>query len=79
MFFANWMLGGPWDSQGIRGSQRFVEDVWNLIVEPLPEAGGVAPAYSLIADYFPPERRARALRRRRARRRVRRARAHRPA
>lgn len=25
------------------------------------EAGGVAPAYSLIADYFPPERRARAL------------------
>lgn len=25
------------------------------------EAGGVAPSYSLIADYFPPERRARAL------------------
>lgn len=25
------------------------------------EAGGVAPAYALIADYFPPERRARAL------------------
>ncbi len=25
------------------------------------EAGGVAPAYSLISDYFPPERRARAL------------------
>ncbi len=25
------------------------------------EAGGVAPAYSLIADYFPPEKRARAL------------------
>ncbi|HEX8568409.1 MAG TPA: MFS transporter [Caulobacteraceae bacterium] len=25
------------------------------------EAGGVAPAYSLIADYFPPEQRARAL------------------
>ena len=25
------------------------------------EAGGVAPAYSLIADYFPPDRRARAL------------------
>ncbi len=25
------------------------------------EAGGVAPAYALIADYFPPARRARAL------------------
>src|SRR4029078_5024253 len=25
------------------------------------EAGGVAPSYALIADYFPPERRARAL------------------
>ncbi|MDP0880718.1 MFS transporter, partial [Klebsiella variicola] len=25
------------------------------------EAGGVAPAYSLIADYFPPRQRARAL------------------
>lgn len=27
----------------------------------LGEAGGVAPSYALIADYFPPERRARAL------------------
>jgi leucyl-tRNA synthetase len=42
MFFARWELGGPWDSQGIRGSQRFVEDVWNLVVEPVPEASGVA-------------------------------------
>ena len=25
------------------------------------EAGGVAPSYALISDYFPPERRARAL------------------
>jgi leucyl-tRNA synthetase len=42
MFFARWDLGGPWDSQGIRGSQRFVEDVWNLLVEPLPAAKGKA-------------------------------------
>jgi len=34
MFFARWDQGGPWDSQGIRGSQRFLEDVWNLVVEP---------------------------------------------
>jgi leucyl-tRNA synthetase len=42
MFFARWELGGPWDSQGIRGSARFVEDVWNLLVEPLPAAAGTA-------------------------------------
>ncbi len=40
MFFARWDLGGPWDSQGIRGSQRFLEDVWNLIVEPVPQTVG---------------------------------------
>jgi leucyl-tRNA synthetase len=42
MFFARWDLGGPWDSQGIRGAQRFVEDVWNLVLEPLPEQRGEA-------------------------------------
>ncbi len=44
MFFARWDLGGPWDSQGIRGTQRFLEDVWNLVVEPRPTAGGKATA-----------------------------------
>jgi leucyl-tRNA synthetase len=42
MFFARWELGGPWDSQGIRGSLRFVEDVWNLVVEPKPPSKGEA-------------------------------------
>jgi leucyl-tRNA synthetase len=42
MFFARWELGGPWDSQGIRGSSRFVDDVWNLIVEPRPAVEGTA-------------------------------------
>jgi len=42
MFFARWDLGGPWDSQGIKGSQRFVEDVWNLVVEPKPAVQGPA-------------------------------------
>jgi leucyl-tRNA synthetase len=42
MFFARWDLGGPWDSQGIRGSQRFIEDVWNLVTEPRPEKQGEA-------------------------------------
>ncbi len=33
MFFARWDLGGPWDSQGIKGPRRFLEDVWSLAVE----------------------------------------------
>ncbi len=49
MFFARWDQGGPWDSQGIRGAQRFVEDVWNLVVEPLPEKKGEADAAQVRA------------------------------
>ncbi len=33
MFFARWEQGGPWDSQGIKGPRRFLEDVWNLVVD----------------------------------------------
>jgi leucyl-tRNA synthetase len=33
MFFSRWDQGGPWDSQGIKGPRRFLEDVWTLIVE----------------------------------------------
>jgi leucyl-tRNA synthetase len=33
MFFARWDQGGPWDSQGIKGPRRFLEDVWNLVIE----------------------------------------------
>ncbi|MBN1936249.1 MAG: class I tRNA ligase family protein, partial [Anaerolineae bacterium] len=43
MFFARWDLGGPWDSQGIKGSQRFVEDVWNLVAEPVGADPVVCP------------------------------------
>jgi leucyl-tRNA synthetase len=42
LFFARWDQGGPWDSQGIRGTQRFLEDVWTLVVEPKPDAAGQA-------------------------------------
>jgi leucyl-tRNA synthetase len=31
MFFARWELGGPWDSQGIKGPRRFLDDVWKLV------------------------------------------------
>ena len=33
MFFSRWDQGGPWDSQGIRGPRRFLEDVWSLVVD----------------------------------------------
>ncbi|MDH3616461.1 MAG: MFS transporter [Gammaproteobacteria bacterium] len=42
-----------------------VQNFWQLFLARLGvgvgEAGGVAPAYSLISDYFPPQQRARAL------------------
>jgi leucyl-tRNA synthetase len=30
MFAFEWQKGGPWDSAGIAGSRRFIEDVWKL-------------------------------------------------
>ena len=30
MFAFEWQKGGPWDSRGILGSRRFIEDVWKL-------------------------------------------------
>ncbi|NJD33095.1 MAG: MFS transporter [Gammaproteobacteria bacterium] len=43
----------------------FAQNFWQLFAARLGvgvgEAGGVAPAYSLVADYFPPRQRARAL------------------
>ncbi|RMF35321.1 MAG: leucine--tRNA ligase [Chloroflexi bacterium] len=38
MFFARWDQGGPWDSQGIKGPRRFLEDVWRLVLEPIDPA-----------------------------------------
>ncbi len=30
MFAFDWEKGGPWDSRGILGARRFIEDVWKL-------------------------------------------------
>ena len=30
MFAFDWEKGGPWDSHGIAGSRRFIDDVWKL-------------------------------------------------
>ncbi|MFZ5922087.1 MAG: leucine--tRNA ligase [Chloroflexota bacterium] len=33
MFFARWDMGGPWNSQGIEGSVRWVRRVWALFTD----------------------------------------------
>jgi leucyl-tRNA synthetase len=40
MFGWRWELGGPWDSQGIEGVVRFLNRVWDCVLEP----GGVNDA-----------------------------------
>lgn len=45
MFFARWEMGGPWNSQGIEGSARWVRRTWALFNEPAPE--GTPPAAAL--------------------------------
>jgi MFS family permease len=42
-------------------AQNFLQLFWARLGVGIGEAGGVAPAYSLISDYFPSPRRARAL------------------
>ena len=33
MFIGPWDMGGPWNFQGIEGVSRFLDRVWNLVVE----------------------------------------------
>jgi len=33
MFIGPWEGGGPWNSRGIEGAQRFLQRVWNLVTE----------------------------------------------
>jgi leucyl-tRNA synthetase len=33
MFFARWDLGGPWDSQGVEGPNRWLRRVWTIYTE----------------------------------------------
>jgi leucyl-tRNA synthetase len=39
MFGFDWIKGGPWDSQGIRGPQRWIEDMWEIGTTTPPETG----------------------------------------
>jgi len=47
MFFARWDLGGPWNSQGIGGTERWLYRVWKLYTEPV-ESG--EPGEELMRD-----------------------------
>ena len=44
MFAFDWQKGGPWNSQGIKGPQRFLEDVWSIIVDPAKDRLAAAEA-----------------------------------
>ena len=47
MFFARWDLGGPWNSQGIGGTERWLYRVWKLYTEP---AENGEPGEELMRD-----------------------------
>jgi len=47
MFFARWDLGGPWNSNGIAGTERWLYRVWNLVTEP---AEGGEPAQDVMRE-----------------------------
>jgi leucyl-tRNA synthetase len=36
MFAFRWEQGGPWDSQGIQGPARWLDDVWNIVMGGVP-------------------------------------------
>ncbi len=40
MFGFDWVKGGPWDSKGIKGPRRWLEDVWELVMAGAPSGSG---------------------------------------
>ncbi len=40
MFGFDWSKGGPWDSKGIKGPRRWLDDVWELVVSGTPNGAG---------------------------------------
>ncbi|MFC2042533.1 leucine--tRNA ligase [Chloroflexota bacterium] len=47
MFFARWELGGPWNSSGIGGTNRWIRRVWILFSAPVPKGN---PSPDLLRD-----------------------------
>jgi leucyl-tRNA synthetase len=42
MFGFDWAKGGPWDSKGIKGPRRWLDDVWDIVVAGAPDTQGDA-------------------------------------
>ncbi len=42
MFAFDWQKGGPWDSKGIQGVVRWLNDVWEVVLGDKPEVSGEA-------------------------------------
>jgi leucyl-tRNA synthetase len=40
MFGFDWVKGGPWDSKGIKGPRRWLDDVWELVNTGAPTGSG---------------------------------------
>ncbi len=40
MFAFDWIKGGPWDPDGIKGPQRWISDVWNMVNAGAPAGAG---------------------------------------
>jgi len=47
MFFARWDMGGPWNSQGIEGSVRWIRRVWTLFTDEAP-SGSETPTSEVL-------------------------------
>jgi len=45
MFFARWDMGGPWNSQGIEGTVRWIKRVWTIFTDTAAETN-VTPTCS---------------------------------
>ena len=49
MFFARWDMGGPWNSQGIEGTVRWIRRVWAIFTDEAAPSGAKPPK-SVLRD-----------------------------
>ena len=49
MFFARWQQGGPWDSNGIEGTARWIRRIWTLYTDPAPK-GAESPSSETLRN-----------------------------
>jgi leucyl-tRNA synthetase len=48
MFGFDWIKGGPWDSQGIQGVVRWLNEVWDIVTAGAPQNGSGAGDRALV-------------------------------